>query len=159
MNYKKVLAFTLIELLIVIAVIGILASIVLVSLQSARVSALNASYLTYVTGSINLVRSAIHAGEFDSITSGNGCLGIYSECWGAGSVTNIPINNALSAVGTIPVGQYPQEMPTRGLFMWITGGDLRVYVAVGPQNRDAVCDNIPGSVNGSSWYCYVPIPL
>jgi type II secretory pathway pseudopilin PulG len=142
--------------LIVIAIIGILASIVLVSLNSARTKAKDASYISYVSQMTNVVKAAVQAGYFDNLTSTQrGCVGDYSlssnNCYtGSYNVSNANINSRLQQVSSLPVGQHPANTPDNyGMFIYHTATYVQIYAVVGARNR-GVCDKFGwGSYTGS----------
>lgn len=160
--------FTLIELLIVIAIIGILSSVVLVKLTGGKEKAQWNKYASYVSQVTKLTKAAMAGGYFDSIgdASGvpNGCLGLYAgdNCWGASYLKNNVINNALSNVGTVPIGEsYPGSTNDYGTIIRVYSTYAFVYAYLGSvANMDKYCDDFGwNSVyrNDTYFYCYTRI--
>lgn len=137
MQNKK--AFTLIELLIVIAIIGILAGVVLVSTNSGRQKAKDANYISYISQVTKLVRAANTLGYFQNVSGGiHQCLGNYAggECWNNVTYTldnGTGINNALLQITpTLPTGvSLPgSESGNYGTLIRVTSTTIYVYSRV-----------------------------
>lgn len=87
-NFKK--AFTLIELLIVIAIIGVLAGVILVSTSSARQKASDSSMMQSVKSASTAVAACLISGTSLGVVSGTAPTEGTAICTGSGVWPNLP---------------------------------------------------------------------
>jgi prepilin-type N-terminal cleavage/methylation domain-containing protein len=166
-NKKQIKGFTLIELLIVIAIIGILASVVIASLLSARKKAQRTAYVTYVKQVEDLFYATSQTGLYDDMPAyiatydyPAGCLGSYpgDDCAPASTVFNYHndyLNGKMQQIGTIPKGVYaPGSATHSGVFVGVNGNGPYMYVFLGGltgSDATSFCQMMPPFFGSTSW--------
>jgi len=168
-RYQKEKGFTLIEVIIVTAIIAILVAIILVNVSLQRQRAEFAAFQSYVADVSGLAQAATTAGLFDNFTANElGCLGDYSAnghtCWGSSSYNNAnpQINQALQSLGSLPPGEISPASGSndRGVAIRVDGRPsfrvVRIFAWTGPNNLNK-CDEFgwDGAITTFANSCYV----
>lgn len=157
-------AFTLLELLIVIAIIGVLAAVVMGALNNSRDKAKDARTLSDVRQiqiAINLAKDS--TGNFPGTNSWQ-CLQTTAEgtCWGgAYSGSDTLTNQIIPFLPTIPKTQIPAGHAFVGPYLYIGNTTLAGY-GPGPFLIYSLKKNFPnecrgfyqGSIGGGYYQCY-----
>ena len=99
--------FTIVELLIVIVVIGILATVSIIAYNGITQKANNTAIISAANNSIKLIEAYIaQYGEYPRTSTGNYVVCITNQCAGSsgGLTFDTSLNNNLARVGTPPQG-------------------------------------------------------
>ncbi len=141
MNTKR--AFTIIELLIVIAIISILSSVILISLNSGKEKAQEAEYISYSTQMFKSVEMAVVMGDLSSIPAGTvevGCLGNYTHIIDENRCANgaaryegdpVEMKNLLTKqIDSLVKGVNVSKNKNLGLFYEINGNSVPPNISV-----------------------------
>lgn len=156
--------FTLIELLIVISIIGIMSSIILVSLNNGRTKAQEAAFISFVASATQGLRVAVMNGDitFSSLPGTYHCVTRYdgNRCWGTVAATN-NLEPILFPDGPVP-GVYSPYHPqkTYGIMARKTAQGMVLNVLTGWSGAGQfMCENFGWEtvVKPNANYCYTTI--
>ncbi len=159
--------FTLIELLVVISIIGLLSSVVLASLNTARSKARDAKTLEdihQITLALQLVRSNDPNFLFPGNSGSWQCLKSSGTCWGGGYSANAGVITALAPyMSNVPRPSPPSGTEMYDAYLYLP--NYTAYIGSSPPGTYiiyALERPFPGSCNGyyagaydvGYYYCY-----
>ncbi len=169
MTFKK--GFTLIEIILVIAIMMIVAALVMVSLEESRQKSRNTARVTQIREYqkvFNMYYSEY--GYFprasESSISGQSCLAKFAtnSCWN--NVTEKAwLVNAMTPkyINSIPVGEnrFFGEPSRNGMMYQYTqyGKEYRIYYFMEGRNRDCLADNTTATPSGDDTLCTLQITI
>lgn len=120
--------FTIIELLVVAAIIGLISAVVLQSLNAARMKSRNATRLSQID-QINKALELSATGGTNKLPFTGGpppawfCIGAFTPCGGGAYVNNAVVNNAIAAsIAGGTVASIPKDPSLNGVI-----GDAYLY--------------------------------
>ncbi len=113
--------FTIVELLIVIVVIGILATIVIVAYNGIQTRAANSATYAAASNAMKLVRTYVVANDAYPLTAAGtngGCLTLDTNCMVGGTAKSpvTTLTNNLKTSGSLPTGVPIQDANNNGIF-------------------------------------------
>jgi len=119
MSTKKLSGFTIVELLIVIVVIGILATVAVVAYSGMRQRANNAAIISAANNSLRMINVYVaQNGTYPFAWTADACITSTTGCdVGTASVTSSSaFDTAIATVGTVP-RSIPKGSPAYGIYM------------------------------------------
>jgi prepilin-type N-terminal cleavage/methylation domain-containing protein len=153
---KNKKGFTIVELLLVVAIVSLLASLILVSVDEGRIRAKEAAYATFGTQMKKVLDFALSEGAFDSMSpTGWGCLGNYGPTGAGGSgvtchptaalSTQISLDTTIAryADNEIPQGVQSPHMPAGMMYRLNSARQIEVIVYTGDGHAD-ICSSAMG---------------
>lgn len=112
---KRARGYTIVELLVMIVVITILASISLVSYQSITQRANNAAIISAASQSLRLIQTYIVANGAYPLTGGLACVTSETGCGTGNIAANTTFDANMATMGTLPK-RVPAAGPVRGIW-------------------------------------------